>query len=163
MRILTGLILAVLLLVSFVTFAEDGEVNFSGRWSLNSDKSLVQGLRTSAQIDLNIRHEGDSLSIDRIFQKPSGQVTVTARFTLDGKVSENIISKRPTKSIANWSADGKTLVILSTSVWERYGNKFESKTVEVWKLSEDGNSLLINSVSKSSRGARKATYVYDKK
>lgn len=162
-RILTGLILAVLLLVSFAAFAEDGRVNFSGRWSLNSDKSLVRGLRTSAQGELNIYQKENNLSVDKISQKPSGKVTITRKFTLDGKVSENMISGRPTKSFANWSKDGKSLVILSTSFWARGGNKTETKSVEIWKLSEDGKSLLIDYTSRSALGSKKATYVYDKK
>ena len=58
-----GLIFAVLLFVSSTTFAGDEKTNFSGRWVLNSDKSLYEGRRTAAQKELNVRQEENDLTM----------------------------------------------------------------------------------------------------
>lgn len=67
------------------------------------------------------------------------------------------------KSTAIWSADKKSLTISSTMVFDINGESTEIKTVEVWKLADADKSLSIDSTSKSSRGVRETTLVYDKK
>ena len=160
MRILTSLTLAVFLVVSFVAFAQDGKANFSGKWSLNNDKTLYEGHRTSAQRQLNIRQEGNDLTIDRISQGRSGEEIISEKFTLDGKVKDSVISGKPTKSAVSWSTDGKKMTI---SYMILFAQDDIRTTIEIWQLSEDGRSLSVNYSSQSAKGTRNATYVYDKK
>lgn len=159
MRLLTGLILTFFLLASSVISAGE-KVNFSGKWSLNSDKSLVQGRRTSAQGELTVSQEENNLTINRISQGFSGRKTITEELTLDGEVKDSIVSGKPTKSAVSWSADGKQMTI---SYMTLFAQNDIRTAIETWKLSEDGKTLFINYTAKSAKGSRKANYVYDKK
>lgn len=164
MRVLTAFVLTIFLFYSFVSFAEDENTNFSGRWVLNSDKTLVRGQRTNAQGELNIKQNEEKLSIGRISFKPQkGRVTTTRVFTLDEEISENIVSGRLTKSQLKWSSGGKSLTIYSTSILEREEYKMQNTTTETLKLSSDGKTLFVDYTSRSSTGSRTAHYVYDKK
>jgi hypothetical protein len=69
---------------------------------------------------------------------------------------------RPKTSTVTWSQDGKSLTIVSKSVFERDGNKIEINSTETWKLSEDGKSLTVDVATKSPRGERKGVFVYNK-
>jgi len=82
--------------------------------------------------------------------------------SLDGKPCDTGSPERPRTSAAVWSADGKFLVVNSTSVFERDGNRMEIKSTESWTLSGEGKVLTIELISTSPRGERKATLVYDK-
>lgn len=164
MRVVTGLIVAVFLFVSFVTFAADEKANFSGQWILNTEKSqLGEGGRWAAK-SLKVTQEENNLSVERTATGRNGEdITFTQSVTLDGKESLSAMPNRPQrKSTANWSEGGKILTISSITVFEQDGNKTEMSDVETWALSGDGNSLSINNLSQSPRGEREATYVYDK-
>ena len=116
-----------------------------------------------ASTKLTISQEVNTLTIERLLTRRSGEeFKVKEKFTLDGKECENTVYERPKKSVVTWSKDGKSLNITSKIVFERDGNEFEFNTVEIWKLADEGNSLSIEYTSKSTRGERKRTYVYDK-
>lgn len=159
----TLLFLVASLLISTQTIAQ--KVNFSGDWSLNEEKSeLGEGRFRGAAPKMTISQEGNNLSIERISQRRSGEeFKYTEKYTLDGKECENTTFNRPKKSTANWSEDGKNLTISSTMAFEREGQTMEINTNEIFNLTEGGNSLTIDYASKSSRGERKNTFVYDKK
>lgn len=167
MRFLIGLILAFFLFVSSVVSADE-KANFSGRWSLNSDKSLVQDRRTAAQGELNVSQEENNLTIERISQTFSGRQIIIEKLTLDGEENDTVVEiykahKLPAKSTVNWLGNGKSLTISSTAVWIQDETKTQLNIIEIWNLSENGKILSINYTSTSSKGTRKATYVYDRK
>ncbi len=164
MRVITSLFVVTFLLISVMAFAENEKLNFSGEWSLNEEKSdLGEGRRRRPSAKLTISQDVDTLTIERLLTRRSGdEFKVKEKFTLDGKECENTVYERPKKSVVTWSKDGKSLTITSIIVFERDGNEFEFNTVEIWKLADEGNSLSIEYTSKSSRGERKSTYVYDK-
>ena len=161
MRVLTVLILTVFIFVSVIVCAADTKTNFLGKWSLNSDKTLVQGQRTSAQGELDIYQEENSITIKRISPgRHQGQVVTTEELTLDGEIKDSVVSGKPTKSAVSWSPDGKKMTI---SYLILFAKNDVRTTIEIWALSEDGKSLSINYSSKSAKGARSANYVYDRK
>ena len=146
-------------------FAAEGKVNFSGDWAVNQDKSeLGEGRRGRAATKMTATQEGNNLTLERTSVRRGGEeATNKTVLTLDGKECENSTNRGTTKSTANWSADGKTLTITSIRVIERDGESMEFTTVEIWSLGEGGKALSIDYTTQSSRGERKATYVYDKK
>jgi hypothetical protein len=160
MRLLTGLVLSIFLLASSAIFAVDEKTNFSGKWSLNNDKTLIQGQRTSAQGELNIYQEENSLTIKRISPGRQGQIIIVEELTLDGVIKDSVISGKPTKSAVNWSPDGKKMTISYITLFAEDDIR---TTTEIWQLSQDGRTLLVDYTSQSYKGARKASYVYDKK
>jgi len=149
------------LLISFTAFAANETVNFSGKWSLNEEKSeLGEGRRRMVSPKLTISQEGNTLTIERLLNNRTGEeFKVTEKYTLDGKESENTVYETPKKSVATWLKEGKSLNITSKIVFARDENSFEFNTIEIWKLTDKGNSLSIEYTSKSSRGERKSTYV----
>jgi hypothetical protein len=165
MKLFFTLFIVLIFTMPMFLFAAEGKVNFSGDWAFNEEKSeLGEGRRGRGATKMTATQEGNKLTLERTSTRRSGdEVTTESVFTLDGKECENSTNRGTTKSTANWSDDGKTLNITSVRVFERGGESMESTTVEIWSLIGDGKALSLDYTTQSSRGERKATYVYDKK
>jgi type 1 fimbria pilin len=158
------LLTGIFLLTSSVTFAQ--KVNFSGTWTYSETKSVLggEGGPRGAAVKMTIKQEGNTMSIEKTTRRQSGEENIsTENYTLDGKECENpTFGDRTKKSTVTWSEDKKSLTIASKTVFEREGQQMEIDTIEVFTLSQDKKSLSIDYTSKSSRGERKNTFVYDK-
>ena len=157
------ILLNVFLLASAFTYAQ--KPNYTGDWNFNEGKSqLGDGGMRMTSTKIKITQDANTIVLERTSKRQSGEeMTSKETITLDGKECENtIMANRTRKSTASWSADGKLLTITSTSVFERDGNKMEIKSVEIFKLSDDGTALSIDATSTSPRGERKQTLAYDK-
>lgn len=167
MRKLSLILLAFVFLFSMILIAEEGKVNFSGTWSFNKDKSETgsegRGPRMAAT-KLVVKQEKDKIVIERTGQGRDGETfTQKEELTLDGK--ENKVEGfggRERTVTAKWTDEGKTLTISSLMIFERDGEEFEMKSIEVWSLGEEGKDLVINSTRNSPRGERKGKLVYTK-
>jgi hypothetical protein len=152
-------------LFSVGTSAQTGSISFSGTWAFNESKSNQGegGFRMAAK-KLVIIQDPNNLSIERTRVRQTGEESIIKeKYTLDGKESTNPVFNEITKkSTVSWSADKKSLTITSKMVFDMNGESTEIKTVEVWKLSDGGKSLTIDSTSSSTRGEQKVTLVYDK-
>ena len=139
--------------------------DFKGEWTFNEKKSkLSEGrFRMNAQ-KIKVTADGDALVIERTSNTPNGETRSTSeKITFDGKPAESTVFGNSKKvSTAAWSANGEELTINSTINFERDGNTFEVKTVEIWKLLDGGKSLSLDVTSTSPRGETKNTFVYDK-
>jgi hypothetical protein len=158
-------LLIALLLTVFTVFAGDDKSDFSGTWTINEEKSeLGEGGRWMQSTKLVITQKDNDLTLERHFKGRDGEDrSMTDKLTLDGKECENPVwGDNIKKSVVTWSDDGKSLTISSTMEFWREGDKTEITTVEIYKLSEDGNVLTSDYSSKSPRGDRKSIYVYDK-
>ena len=164
MKKMPKMVMAAALLISLLAWAGAAKVDFSGTWSMNAEKS-VTGENAPRRIaaKMTVVQKSDTLSIERIIKRDTGEETSsTEKLTMDGKECVSTVMGRPRTSTATWSEDGKSLTIVSKSVFERDGNKIEISSTETWKLSEDGKSLTVDVASKSPRGERKGAFVYDK-
>jgi hypothetical protein len=160
---LTAFFMGIFILISAFTFAQ--KTNYAGAWTLNESKSqLGEGRFRMAASKLNITQDENAITLERTAKGPNGEdFSSKEKITLDGKESVNtLMQNRTKKSVATWSADGKVLTINGTSVFERDGNTMEIKSVENYKISDDGNVLTIDVTSTSPRGERKQTLVYEK-
>ena len=130
-------LMAVALLVSITAWAGAQKTDFSGTWTLNAEKSATgEGAPRRIAAKMTVEQKGDSLSIERLFKRSSGEeTTATEKLTTDGKECVSTVMDRPRTSTAKWSEDGKSLTIASKSVFERDGNKVEMTSTETWKLS----------------------------
>ena len=151
-------------LIALTAWAGGGKSNFSGTWTMNAEKSATgENAPRRVAAKMTIVQKGDSLSIERLIKRNTGEeTTTTEKLTTDGKECVSTVMDRPRTSTAKWSEDGKCLTVASKSVFERDGNKIEMNSTETWKLSEDGKSLNVDVASTSPRGDRKGTFVYDK-
>jgi hypothetical protein len=159
-----GLFLAISLLITSSSFGQN-VADFSGTWAYNESKSNLGegGFRMISQT-LVIAQTDKTFTLDRTFTGQDGEERkMSETYTLDGKESVNEIFNTTKKSTAIWSPEKKSLTVTSVMVFEMNDEKMEINTIEEYKLTGDGKNITIDSQSKSSRGERKATLVYDKK
>lgn len=167
MRIM--LLTVVLALIVPVTSYAQGKANFSGSWALNATKSDMgqqgQGQRMGGGMGSSFvaKQEANLLTIESTRTNQNGETsTVTSKYTLDGKESVNTTPRGESKSTAKWSADGKTLTIVTTRTFDMNGESRTMTSTQVLSLTE-GNTLTINSTATTPNGERKSKLVYDKK
>jgi hypothetical protein len=105
------------------------------------------------------KQEADLLTVETTRTGQDGTTqTSTMKYTLDGKMSVNTSTRGESKSIATWSADGKSLTIVTTRTF----NDREMKTTEVWALT-DAKTLTITSTRTGQNGDVTTKRVYDMK
>jgi hypothetical protein len=158
-------VICALLLSSANTFAQ--KADFSGSFTYNAGKSQAGESRRAPASKIVATQDAAALIVERTAKDRDGNDVVTkAKYTLDGKESENSApgfggQNMVTKSTAVWSTDGKSLVINSTATFDRNGEKMEMKSSETFSLNADGG-LTIVAVRTGQNGEMKQTLVYDK-
>ena len=164
MRLLS-LTIVLALITPAITNAQAGQANFAGTWALNAEKSTPAptagggGGQRMGGGDFVATQAANLLTSTRTRTGQDGTPTTTIlNYTLDGKVSVNTNPRGDSKSVATWSADGKTLTIVTTSTF----NDTERKSSEAWTLT-DAKTLSITSTRQGQDGEVKTTRVYDKK
>ena len=161
---LLSLVLVAFFLMSFVQNTSAQKPNFSGSWTYNQSKSdQPQG---GGGGTMNIKQDGNNLNVERVFTTQDGeQRTMPSKYTLDGKESVNPMGNRGSiKSILTWSADNKSLNFANSSSFQRHdGTPIESKSSEVWTLTDGGKTLTITSTNTRDGETRTRKRVYDKK
>jgi hypothetical protein len=161
-HVLSLSMIGALLAISTISSAADNP-DFSGQWTLNESKSDLGEGRFFSAPKMNVKQEGNTITIERIRSGRDGQErTSSETLTMDGKEQVSEGERGNTTTVASWSDDGTTLTIKTKREFSRQGETFEMNTSEVWTLAEGGKVLKIQSESSSSRGERSATLVYDK-
>jgi Tol biopolymer transport system component len=154
---LLSLTVVLALVAPVMIHAQAGKANFAGNWTMNAEKSTLPqgggGPRMGGTF--TVTQEANLLTQTRTSQDGTTRVS---KYTLDGKESVNTTGGGESKSTANWSADGKTLTIITKSNFN--GN--ERTSTAVWSLI-DAKTLSIVSTRQGQNGEVKATMVYDKK
>lgn len=174
-QILSFTVLFAFLCMPLAVNAQGSKANFAGKWALNATKSDMGqppqgqgqgqggGMRMGGGGDFTATQEANLLTVERTRTGQDGTpVTTKSVYTLDGKVSVNTTARGESKSTATWSADGKSLTIVTTRTFERDGQSTEMKTTEVWSLSGP-TALSVVTTMNTPNGERKTTLVYDKK
>jgi hypothetical protein len=170
LQILSFAILFAFLCMPVNTSAQGSKANFAGNWAFNAEKSNLGdapqgggGQRMGGGGNFVAKQEANLLTVESTRTGQDGQsVTTTSKYTLDGKVSVNTTGRGESNSTATWSADGKSLTIVTTRTFERDGQSMEMKTTEVWSLTSP-TALSIVRTMNTPNGERKTTMVYDKK
>lgn len=144
------------------------QTNFSGTWAFNESKSNFGDMqfRFAASI-MVITQEGNNLTVESTMTGPDGtERKMTAKFTLDGQVSENQgLGNSVSKSVVTWSSDKAALSIATTMTFERDGQSIEFKPSVTWKLTDGGKGLILENSFPTPDGSGdiKYTVAYDKK
>lgn len=178
---LSAMIIAALLAMPFTTNAQAGKANFAGNWAFNAQQSNMgqpagggapgggapgggqgggQRMGGFGGGDFVAKQEANLLTVERTRTTQDGQtMTTTEKYTLDGKETVNTTQRGESKSTATWSADGKTLTVVTT----RDFNGNTMKTTAVWTL-KDANTLSVTTKMPGMDGnERTTTAVYNKK
>lgn len=170
LQILSFLITIAFLCIPSALNAQGSKANFSGKWVFNESKSnMGEAPQGGGQRpggfgggDFTATQAANLLTVESTRpNRDGGTSTVTSNYTLDGKESVNSSGRGDSKSVATWSADGKSLTIVTTRTFERDGQSTEMKTSEVWSLT-DAKTLSIVRTMTTPNGERKTTMVYDK-
>jgi hypothetical protein len=161
LRHLITLLIAVLLMPNVVS-AQGKKPDFSGKWTLNENKSkLDESPYWGMAVRMTIDQKGNNFNATRVTKGRDGEeISNTDKLTLDGKECDNAPEGRR-KSTATWASDGNSLTVKTHSIMERNGQRFEMDITEVYKL-QDKNTMIIEYTSVSQRGERQRTQVYDK-
>jgi hypothetical protein len=163
-------ILSLIIMVAFIapqmTNAQAGKASFAGTWTLNAEKSTQPqggggggGGRGGMGGNFVATQEANLLTIVRTRTGQDGTATTTTtKYTLDGKECVNTMGQNEAKSVATWSADGKSLTIVTKTNF----NGTERTGTQVWTLTAP-KSLSIESTRQGQDGPVKTTQVYDMK
>jgi hypothetical protein len=166
MRFLSISLIMALITPAFVN-AQAGKTNFAGSWTLNAEKSTQPqggggGMRMGGG-NFVATQDANLLTVERTRTGQDGQTTTTTmKYTLDGKESINTSPRGDSKSVAKWSADGKTLTIETSRTMEMNGESRTMNSTEVWVLT-DAKTLTVTSTRQGQNGEVKTVMVYDKK
>jgi hypothetical protein len=162
-RFRSRIILALFFITATGLFAQ---TNFSGTWALNDSKSDFGGSQFRfAATSMVVTQDANTLTVESTMPgRDGGEMKTTAKYTLDGKVSENPVFNTTRKSTVSWSPDKSSMIIASTMTFDMNGESREIKSTDTWKLSDGGKTLLIESVRPGRDGGEmKTTAAYDKK
>jgi hypothetical protein len=179
---LSAMIILAFLAMPFTVNAQAGKANFAGTWAFNAEKSNMgqppqgqgqppqgQGQGAGQRMggfgggNFVAKQEANLLTVERTRNNQEGQpVTTTSKYTLDGKESINTTGRGESKSVATWSADGKTLTIVTSRTFDMNGETRTMTTTEAWSLTSPA-MLSIVTTRTTQQGEMKTTAVYDKK
>ena len=161
---LLALAIALVLIAPVTTNAQSGKANFAGTWTMNAEKSTLPqtggggggagGRGGFGGGSFTVAQDANTLTQTRETQNGS----FATKYTLDGKESVNTFGQGESKSTATWSADGKSLTVVTKMNF----NGTERTTTAVWSL-VDAKTLSIVSTRQGQNGEVKTTMVYDKK
>jgi hypothetical protein len=163
-RNLAGILAIALIFVGTTAAYVFTKADFTGEWNFNEGKSKLGESRfRRAATKIKVGSEGESLVIERTQNTPNGEMTTSEKITFDGKASESTaFGSMKRSSVGSWSANGEEMTISTTISGERDGQTFEFKTQEVWKLTDGGKTLTIESSANTPNGTTTQTLVYDK-
>lgn len=151
--------LTIALAVAMLSMTALGQkVNFSGEWSLNSEKSQLAEQFSMAPGQVEINMDDNAMTEVRQLSFQGENFTTTDKYTLDGKECQNpgwmdMIKK----SKASYSEDGKKLTIVTLIPMQEEEMKITTE------YSMKGENLVINSTASSSFGEMSELQVFDKK
>ena len=151
-----------LFLFSITAFASGGNVNFSGEWKLDKEKSqLSESPLHLAKI--KIAQKENSVLTTRTYTNQYGeQYPFDEELTVDGEEREIMIFEMKRRTAAHWSEDGKTLLLTSKTKYYGDSGEQEFSVEETWSLIEKGKILSIEYTTNSEFGKFTGTYLYKK-
>jgi hypothetical protein len=155
-----------ILLLTFLGFQLSAQTSFAGSWSLNESKSnMGEGRFRRAASAMVVAQDAKLLTVESTRAGRDGAETkTTAKYNLDGSVSENEARNSTRKTTLTWSTDKTALTFNSIMTMEMNGESREVKSSETWKLTDGGKLLLVESIRRGQNGEDvKTTAVYDKK
>jgi len=153
----------VFLLTSAGLFAQ---ANFAGTWGFNESKSNFGGGQFRfAATTMVVTQDAKLLSVESTMPgRDGGEMKTSAKYNLDGSVSENQgFMNNVSKSTVTWSPDKTALTIVTKMTFDMNGETRDMTSTAVWKLAEGGKVLMIENTRPGPDGEMKTTVAYDKK
>ena len=143
------------------------QTNFAGTWGLNESKSNFGNSQfRMAATTMVVTQDAKALTVESTAPgRDGGETKRTAKYNLDGSVSENpVFGDNVSKSTATWSADKTVLTIATTMTFDMNGESRTMNSSQIWKLTEGGKVLMVDNKRTNRDGAEvTTTAAYDKK
>jgi len=159
--------LAAILFFALLGYQVSAQTSFTGSWSLNESKSnMGEGRGRRAASAMVVTQDVKLLTVESTRPGPEGgEMKQTAKYNLDGSVSENPgFGDNMSKSTATWSADKTVLTIATAMTFERNGETMTRNSSQIWKLTEGGKILMVENKRTNQEGTEvTTTAAYDKK
>jgi len=159
-------VFATLLAVSLLSLNAVAQTNFSGTWAFNESKSDFGGSQFRfAATSMVVTQDAKVLTVESTMpDRDGGEMKATAKYNLDGTLSENPMFNSTRKSTVTWSDDKTTLKMAHTMTFDMNGETRTMNSTETWQLAEDGKVLKVITVRTGRDGNEMKTVVaYDKK
>jgi hypothetical protein len=148
--------------------AEDGQVDFSGKWYLQKDRSEPSDI-SDRFVPAKIVAAQQGLEL--LLEKSYSTFAVYESLTLDGEEFHSEHRQSPRSTTATWDESG---TVLTVDIRVVFRQNFEVRTHEVWRLQDGGAALALEFSSEtvplsaddvvpewiSSRGKTEASLVY---
>jgi hypothetical protein len=172
-------ILSLTIMLAFIatltTNAQGGKANFAGTWTYNAEKSTpapappAGGQGGGGQGGGGGRggfgggnfvstQEANLLSVSRTRNGQDGTpVTTVTKYTLDGKECVNMMGQNESKSTATWSADGKSLTIVTKTSF----NGTDRTSTAVWTLTAPKTLSIATTAAGRDGAVTTRTAVYE--
>ncbi len=132
------------------------EVNFSGEWRMNADKSNFGALPRPDRLSRKIVQHDSHLKIETTQFGQQREIVTDLAYTTDGAECKNVIRGQEFTGNARW--DGDALLIESKR--EVQGTEIVQR--ENWTLSDYGRTLTIANHVGTPQGAFDITIVLEK-
>ena len=130
--------------------------SLTGDWKLNLGKSDYGLLPAPAEVTRKVILDGDKLWMSTDQKTAQRESTSELRYTTDGKPCVNKVTNGEAKGTAHW--EGGALIIEST----QQNGAQELKSREVWRLSPDGKTLVIETRLTLPQGGFDVKQVFEK-
>jgi len=147
-----------LLLVVGVGYAE-GQVNLSGTWTLDKDKSFSNGPEFDQT--MNISQSGSKVKLDAKQKSPRGEITINEEYTLNGDETDFTPQNPPNakgRRKASWLANGRGILVED----EINDGKSTRRISRKMTLSTDGKVLTVDYFIDDSRNSYELKRVFNK-
>jgi hypothetical protein len=147
-----------LLILICISVIASANVNFSGNWKLNNEKSQLNEQFSMAPEKIVITHEGNDLKLERHSSFQGNPYVISDRFTLDGEecINDGWMDTKK-KSTALWD-DNKNKLTITTKFPMQDGSEMTIKEV----VYVEGGCLFFENKTTSSYGVVEEKQVFDK-
>jgi hypothetical protein len=150
---------AIALLFVFGTGHAEGQINLSGTWSLDKDKSFSNGPEFDQT--MTISQSGSKVKLDAKQKSPRGEVTINEEYILDGNEADFTPQNPPNakgRRKASWLANGRGILVED----EINDGKSTRRISRKMTLSTDGKVLTVDLFIDDSRNSYELKRVYNK-
>ena len=140
--------------------------NFSGKWAFDKSKSNPGEGGSFLDVDeiLVITQDSASISLEKTLKrKDSEDIISTDKYNLNGKETIEKSDMGTTKKVTKWSDNKQILTITTIMAFISSVTTNEYRVDDSYKLTDNGKTLIIQSISKNPTGERTIIQVYNKK
>ena len=132
------------------------EVNLTGNWKLNIEKSKFGVLPAPTSRTVNITHQAPRLKLEIFDEMGTQKRTQIFEYTTDGKRCTNNVRGREFQSTVRW--EGTTLVIETEGIYQ----DAVFRSIDRWKLSQDQKTITIERDASNDMGETRQTLILEK-